>query len=104
LSDVSNRREPDIADPEWTSQLADSAPTTFALGRTEVRAKAVIPSQGRRDLDEVRKGGPLRPDLAGVCRIAASPHGRRDGRGAHLRPAASFASAVRFQTVTSWPT
>ena len=55
LSDVSNRREPDIADPE--SQLADSAPTTFALGRTEVRAKAVIPSQGRRDLDEIRKAG-----------------------------------------------
>jgi hypothetical protein len=30
---------------------------TRSSGRTGVRAKAVIPSQGRRDLDEIRKAG-----------------------------------------------
>ena len=36
-------------------------------------------------LDEIRKAGPLRQDLAGVRRAAAGAHGRRDGRRAHLR-------------------
>ena len=36
-------------------------------------------------LDEIRKAGPLRRDLAGLRRAAAGAHRRRDGRRPHLR-------------------
>jgi hypothetical protein len=53
-----SRRKPAVADRDLGRlNWADSAPTAVASGRTGVRAKAVIPSQGRRDLDEVRKAG-----------------------------------------------